>query len=181
MSAEVWAKPLHERIERTSPLINARTARDYLDRALRPRLNGVIAPRAISQHVRVTSDGLQIIGGQIDQGRNPALAQLHVEGGGWITFSVTVEPTNEGLELRGYVFERVFPSEAHVRFIRFDLNPEGHANDTRELRSHMHPGHDDWMLPAPILAPHELLHVMLTKFGARGERSERSKGRGTNS
>jgi hypothetical protein len=170
------------------PVLPHRSPAEYLMQKIRPRLKRaieeeilLISVHELSRFVRVTQSkhvqgASDVVGGRINFRRDELLAELRTTGGGWITFSACVKPEGEGLALLGYNFERVF-ADGHIEFIRFDLNFEGHANQERELRSHMHPGHDDWMLPAPILAPHELLDVMLRKFGPRGERSERSKGR----
>jgi hypothetical protein len=180
---------LDARIEGTMPLLPYRNPAEYLTRVIRPRLKRAIDDEVLSisvhelqRFVRVTESkhvqgASEVVGGKINFRRDASVAELRTTGGGWVTFSACVKPEGERLALLGYNFERVFEN-GHIEFIRFDLNFEGQANQARGLRSHMHPGHDDWMLPAPILAPHELLDVMLTKFGPRGERSERSKGRG---
>jgi hypothetical protein len=66
-----------------------------------------------------------------------------------------------------YDFELCFPErddrEARLpRFVRFDLNQPAHDNESRGLRCHMHPGHDDLIAPAPLMSPLELLDLFLS-------------------
>lgn len=59
-------------------------------------------------------------------------------------------------------------------WIRYDLNRPGHTNHGRDLRSHLHPGHDDLQLPAPVLFPEELVHLCLTALRFDPDRKRRS-------
>lgn len=85
----------------------------------------------------------------------------------WFHFTMTVAKRNrQPLALIAYDFELCFSEEQvqeqqFPRFVRFDLNPPGHDNEARELRSHMHPGHDDLTTPAPLMGPLEILHLFL--------------------
>jgi hypothetical protein len=36
-----------------------------------------------------------------------------------------------------------------------------HRNETRELRSHLHPGSDDILAPAPLMSPLEILGLFI--------------------
>ena len=177
---------LDQRIEGMMPRLPYRSAGEYLTKEIRPRLQRAVDNEILSigahqlgKFVRVTEgvDAWELVGGQKNFKRLKPMAELLTTDGGWISFAATLQPVEGGLALLAYDFERFFP-DGHVEFIRFDLNFVGHPNQALGLRSHVHPGDDDWMLPAPILAPHELLDVMLARFGPRGERSERSKGRG---
>jgi hypothetical protein len=70
------------------------------------------------------------------------------------------------LELIAYDFELCFPERLHQearfpRFVRFDLNPPAHGNESRGLRCHMHPGHDDLLAPAPLMSPFDVLDLFV--------------------
>jgi hypothetical protein len=80
----------------------------------------------------------------------------------WFDCSFTVIETSEGLQLAAYSLELRLCPGMGVPFVRYDLNPPGHANELRELRCHMHPGSDDIMLPAPLMTPAELLTHFVT-------------------
>lgn len=136
----------------------------------------------ISRSVRVTrgervTDAFDLVGGRRNFDRDPALADLRTPDGGWITFSAVLRPNRETLEILAYTFERVFRSDAQPRFVRFDYNVLDHDNDKRGLRSHVHPGNDDMQLPSPILAPHELIELLLGEMGPAADRAPRTKGR----
>ena len=52
------------------------------------------------------------------------------------------------------------PEARTPRFVRFDLNEPAHGNESRGLRCHLHPGHDDLIVaPAPLMHPVELLDL----------------------
>lgn len=82
--------------------------------------------------------------------------------GAWFDFAVTVRDTRRGLELLGYDFELRFPEgQAWPVFLRYDLNLPDHPNQDQGLRSHLHPGHDELLAPAPLCSPLELLDLFL--------------------
>lgn len=94
-------------------------------------------------------------------------------------FTITVRyPGGEALpELIAYHFNLAFPdkktpeTQAVVKqippFVRFDLNEADYAKPTVRdpLRSpllcHSHPGHPQMTVPSPILAPQEVLDLLL--------------------
>lgn len=103
-----------------------------------------------------------VIGGMKDFRRDPASAQLVRDDGAWIHFTITVRwDGRKGLELFAYDFEIVFPEGHTPPFLRIDLNEPGHANEAKELRSHIHAGNDDLQLPAPVMTPDEILHLFI--------------------
>lgn len=109
-----------------------------------------------------------IVGGVKDFRREPQSAHLVRDDGSWIHFTITVDWDGKKLlSLIAYDFEIVFPAGHSPPFIRIDLNKPGHENETRELRSHIHPGSDDLLLPAPVLTPVEILHYFLYDLRAR--------------
>lgn len=109
-----------------------------------------------------------IYGGEKDLKRTGDKPHFRRPDGAWFFFTLTVR-TRKGqpLELLAYDFELNFPqhpsgADRFPRFLRFDLNQPGHRNESRELRAHMHPGHDDLIAPAPMLSPLELLDLFIT-------------------
>lgn len=109
-----------------------------------------------------------IIGGPKAFRRDPASARLIRDDHAWLHFTLTVRQHERGrLEILAYDFELVFPDGHVPPFIRFDLNMPGHANEDRELRSHLHPGNDDLQLPAPVMTPEELLELLLVRVRPR--------------
>ena len=100
--------------------------------------------------------------------------------GAWFTFTITIRPRGGlPLELVAYDFELCFaePGEGVARpprFVRFDLNEPAHGNESRGLRCHVHPGHDDLIAPAPLLSPVELLDLFLSDDLALPERARKA-------
>jgi hypothetical protein len=60
-----------------------------------------------------------------------------------------------------------FHADAKPAFVRFDLNPKDHHNEDEGLRSHVHPGSDDFSAPAPLMSPIELLDVLVYNLRVR--------------
>lgn len=84
--------------------------------------------------------------------------------GAWFDFMVTGRGTaGRGLEILAYSCEIRFPDEllTFPRFVRFDLNPPGHANESAAMRCHMHPGHNDLQVVAPFIGPLEILDLCI--------------------
>ena len=86
-------------------------------------------------------------------------------------FTLTLECSSKGKKkgrkverLWAYDFELVFPEGHEPAFVRFDLNEPGHPNEDREIRSHMHPGNDDLLVPAPVMGPRELIDVLVRRL-----------------
>jgi hypothetical protein len=89
------------------------------------------------------------------------------EDGAVIHFSLIVKERAGPLELIAYDFELYYPSKQPIWFIRFDMNEPGHKNDTLGLRSHIHPGHDNLLVPGVMLSPAEALSFLLFGFWLR--------------
>jgi hypothetical protein len=108
-----------------------------------------------------------IYGGEKDFKRTGLLKHFTRCDGAWFHFSITVcTRAREGLLLVAYDFELCFlpqhVQEHHLpHFIRSDLNEPGHKTENHGLRSHIHPGHDDLIAPAPVMGPLEVLHMFL--------------------
>lgn len=180
--------PLAERIAATMPRIAARSAGEYLKRKIRPLLSRAadegrlaVGPYEIAKHVRINAsteggDAFDLLGGRRNFSRSDALADLRMPNDGWIFFSAVLRPVDGALELIAYDVERFFGATTTPPWIRFDLNPPGHPNESLGLRSHLHPGNDDIQLPAPIMAPHELLELLLREPGSMRTRKPRTKG-----
>ena len=112
-------------------------------------------------------DAFCVVGGVKNQNRDAQLSHSHFmrNDGAWFDFSITVREVAGQLELLAYDFEIRFAPGAGTPFLRFDLNLPDHANARRELRSHLHPGHDDVLIPAPRMSPAEMLSLLI--YGAR--------------
>lgn len=131
---------------------------------------------AIYQNVKMAKDkaAYAITGGIKDFRRDPQNAKLIRDDGAWIHFTMTVKwDGKRSLEIIAYDFEIVFVADHKPGFLRFDLNPPDHHNADRELRSHFHPGNDDLIAPAPLLAPEEILNLLL--FGLRARDPDRPR------
>jgi hypothetical protein len=108
-----------------------------------------------------------IYGGEKDFKRTGDKPCFRRRDGAFFHFSITVRPRRgQPLELVAYDFELCFsdpdnPEARAPRFVRFDLNEPAHGNESRGLRCHLHPGHDDLIAPAPLLSPVELLDLFL--------------------
>lgn len=106
-----------------------------------------------------------IYGGEKDLKRTGHKPHFLRRDGGWLVFTITVKHRRgRPLELIAYDFEVCFPPHAVTsggfpRFVRFDLNQPAHGNEDRGLRSHLHPGHDDLIVPGPLMTPLELLDL----------------------
>jgi hypothetical protein len=114
-----------------------------------------------------TPESKGIYGGDKDFKRTGDKRGFRRGDGAWFTFSITVRARRgRPLEIVAYDFELCFPVGSQEetglpRFVRFDLNEPGHANDAKGLRCHAHPGHDDLSVPAPLMSPVELLDLFL--------------------
>jgi hypothetical protein len=93
--------------------------------------------------------------------RDKALPHFERKDGGWFDFSLSVDERTKPAQITFYTFELRFPVTHRIEFIKFDLNPPDHDNDKRDIRSHIHPGHDDLMIHSPPMNPLEILHLFL--------------------
>ena len=110
---------------------------------------------------RLLGDAYCIVGGAKNNDRNRAVDHFVRDDGAWFDFTITVRERTGELELLAYNFEIRFPSAMGAPFLRFDLNLPEHRNEDRELRSHLHAGSDDLYVPAPLLAPGELVTLFV--------------------
>jgi hypothetical protein len=99
-----------------------------------------------------------IVGGDKNQARDRGLRHFTRDDDAWFDFTITVREEGRQLTLLAYDFEIRFPAEGGAPFLRFDLNLPGHHN---ELRSHMHPGSDDIILPWRRMSPTEALTMLV--------------------
>lgn len=66
-------------------------------------------------------------------------------------------------------------TDPQAHWIRFDLNPRDHGNDVeRHMRSHLHPGSDDWLMPSPMYTPFQLLDLLVFGFTMPRDRKPRT-------
>jgi hypothetical protein len=84
--------------------------------------------------------------------------------GCWFDFSILGIQSTQSIEIIGFNFEIRFPDHVPVKFLRFDLNPPGHANEKLSMRYHLHPGCDDFRIHAPPMSPIEILNLFLYGF-----------------
>jgi hypothetical protein len=109
-----------------------------------------------------------IYGGEKDLKRTGQKLRFVRTDGAWFHFTITVRTgAKRPLALVAYDFELCFPEHASYstglpRFVRFDLNQLEHDNESKGLRCHMHPGHDDLIAPAPLMSPLEVLNLFVT-------------------
>jgi hypothetical protein len=102
-----------------------------------------------------------IVGGDKNQERDRELRHFTRDDGAWFDFTLTVREDGRQLALLAYDFEIRFPPGGGAPFLRFDLNLPEHRNEDRELRSHLHPGSEDILLPWPRMSPTEVLTMLV--------------------
>jgi hypothetical protein len=171
-------KALAERVEGSAPALEHASAKALLSR-LRAALKRAydtgdfrVPQQEIYKYVnfadpppetRPLGEVRAIVGGVKDFSRAPESIQLCRTDGAWFHFTLLLEEQRrECIRLLAYDFELVYPDGHRPWFVRFDLNPPGHPNEAREIRSHLHPGSEDLMVPSPILEPLEAIHLMLS-------------------
>jgi hypothetical protein len=103
----------------------------------------------------------EIMGGQRNFKRSRDLPHFERADRCWFDFAIFIDENPKPAQVLGFNFEIRFPDDFSVKFLRFDLNTPGHDNDKRGIRFHLHPGHDDLMIPSPPLCPLEILHLFL--------------------
>ena len=113
-----------------------------------------------------------IAGGDKNLKRDRRLAHFTRDDDAWFDFTITVREGGGRLELLAYDFEIRFPPGAGAPFLRFDLNLPAHRNEDRDLRSHLHPGSNDILVPAPMLSPTEVLTLFLEGLRLTATREE---------
>lgn len=144
-----------------------RTVRTYLiracdDGALRTKPGDIYRLLKLAASPFGDRDQKAILGGEKDLKRRGGLPCFVRHDGATFDFVITVtRRSGEPMVLFAYDFELRFPSGLEPRFVRFDLNEAGHENEQQGLRCHMHPGHDDLQVPAPLLHPIELLDLLI--------------------
>lgn len=175
--------PLAQRLEAARPTLVENEA-GALFKRVRQKLikacnQGVLACNmsVVQQQLRMVpgADTTAIFAGEIHPEGNRRLTDFRREGprhfvrddGAWLSFTLTTRQNERRLEILTYSFELVWPNAVSPWFLRFDLNAPGHANDAREIRSHLHPGNDDLLAPAPIMTPEELLDLLLWRLRPR--------------
>ena len=78
-------------------------------------------------------------------------------------FVVVVREQENGLEVLSYAMHLAAPDGAQPGFLRWEYERERKdgVDAIREPLAHLHPGHDQVRLPAPILSPRELVAAFL--------------------
>jgi hypothetical protein len=120
----------------------------------------------IMQHVRLATnrDGFTIYGARLERAnfaRSRELPHFTRSDGAWFDFLITGRCVRADVEILAYSCELRFPSmlTGFPRFVRYDLNLPGHANEESGLRCHSHPGHDDIQAAAPFFEPLDILDL----------------------
>lgn len=122
----------------------------------------------ILKHLRLDmyTEGFTIYGarlGQANFSRTRDQPHFTRSDGVWFDFLIAGRPCIAGVEIVAYSCELRFPEAiaAFPRFVRFDLNPPGHANEAPGLRCHVHPGHDDLQAASPLMRPLDLVDLCI--------------------
>ena len=102
-----------------------------------------------------------IMGGEKNLKRIREIPHFSLKNDCWFDFVILVFDNNKEAEIIGFDFEIRFPETISSRFLRIDLNQPNHANDDKNMRLHLHPGHDDIMIHSPPMSPIEILHLFL--------------------
>jgi len=102
-------------------------------------------------------EAFSITGGDKNQARSRDLRHFVRDDGAWFDFSITGRERQGAVQLLAYDFEIRLRPNSGAPFVRFDLNLPGHDNEQHSLRCHIHCGSDDFLLPAPMMTPTELL------------------------
>lgn len=120
------------------------------------------------KHGARPSDFAQLLGGEKVMRQETNGQQFVRSDGAWFHWTLTVRHNakTSHWEPFAYDYEIVFPGRHRgPRFVRYDMNVPGHANEVRHMRSHLHPGIDEegagMQLPAPVLHPLEVLELFL--------------------
>jgi hypothetical protein len=107
------------------------------------------------------ADVFEILGGQRNFKRLLDIPHFERADGCWFDFAILIDQKPKPAEIIGFNFEIRFPEAVPVRFLRLDLNLQGHNNQDRGMRFHLHPGSDDLMVHSPPMSPLEILHLFL--------------------
>ena len=102
-----------------------------------------------------------IMGGEKNQDRIRDIPHFSLTNGCWFDFAILVYENNKEAEIIAFNFEIRFPETMYSRFLRIDLNQPNHKNDDKNMRLHLHPGHDDIMIHSPPMSPIEILYLFL--------------------
>jgi hypothetical protein len=102
-----------------------------------------------------------IMGGEKNQDRIRNIPHFSLTNGCWFDFAILVYENNKEAEIVGFNFEIRFPEKMYSRFLRIDFNTPNHDNDDKNMRLHLHPGHDDIMIHSPPMSPIEILYLFL--------------------
>lgn len=110
---------------------------------------------ALRPPARKGTDEVIVVNDRADFHRSREHPHLVRDDGAWFDFRLTLREQ----EVISWSFEIRFP-EPEPSWVRFDLNPPGHANDEAGRRCHLHPGTDDDGMAIPLRTPWEALEVL---------------------
>ena len=150
----------------TSPGDIARHVKLFGERDMHPTLATDLRTR------RLIGEAFSITGGSKNQARSKDIPHFIRDDGAWFDFTITGRELAGVVWLLAYDFEIRLPPNSGAPFVRFDLNLPGHDNEQDSLRCHVHCGSDDFLLPAPMMTPAELLTVFIEGFRLAENRRE---------
>jgi hypothetical protein len=173
-----YSQEIHHRCQSSLNLTvkSGRALRSEIAKALTKAHNEQFLKNDLSQISKLlkTDENQQkyiILGGLEKDGtkntdRTKSIPHFSRHDGFWFDFSIMIDQKLQPAEVIGFNFELRFPEQLiqaaqSPQFIRFDFNPPGHSND---IRLHMHPGTEDFMIPSPPMTPLEILHLFLYDF-----------------
>jgi hypothetical protein len=131
------------------------------DRRLRSTMSDI--RQVLKPPYRSGADEVITVGDRRNFQRSTAHPHLVRNDGVWFDFAITLRDW----AVIAWSFEVRFPDQVPA-FVRFDLNPPGHANT---VRCHLHPGTDDDGLSVPLAAdwtPEQVLGLMLNGLRRTG-------------
>lgn len=95
------------------------------------------------------------LGPSFDKG--PTSEHFYFDSGARLSFGVTLQQSASRSSLVAFRFHLHLPTGRSPEYLRFDLNPQAHADPLSEPRCHLHLGLDKVRLPLPVLGPFEIL------------------------
>jgi hypothetical protein len=125
--------------------------------------------KPLYEYTKPDEKGVAVIDGGARAERWTATNQFRRDDGACFNFFVMVRypPPTASPELIAYHFNLAFPDGRAPSFVRFDLNEAEYAKPEERdalqspLLCHVHPGRSKMTIPTPLLAPWEILDLLL--------------------
>ncbi len=176
---------LHRRGSEAKPQRFLTELRAYLEQAYNKRvikepLDAVMGLLKMSDRIPDEKDpSVEYVAIGLGEGANfknvAGTPRLTRTDGAWFDFRMQIAVRGDESEILAYAFDLRLPDHPEVWHVRIDLNGPRHANENLGLRSHVHLNVDDegYSIPSPILAPVEVLDLLL--FSLRPEPGARKR------